>query len=287
MKANGITVTPNGYGIYILNDSTGKGNPVSLNNVVMYNYNAYTITGASKVLYDTSDTLTAKTQGLIPNFEYGGPCYQIVNSTIPVGLEVAFLTMNAGGASDFIIPSTDWDNQGIPRYYHISLIYTSTSLFGYQESQITNYLDSEKYNKQLPTPLTLADSISYNGVTGVYYIPIDSGIGSTPVKNQTANVNISMKLINGPTFFTTTNFTEIFGESNDLFSTGDGYVYVPTGFDVGLSKMKPGGSAIFVLPYNDAFQTVLYNYTSSGYQIAVQPGSPLVIYVKLNSLSTK
>jgi FKBP-type peptidyl-prolyl cis-trans isomerase FkpA len=102
--------------------------------------------------------------------------------------------------------------------------------------------------------------------TGMYFIPTLPGNGAKPRKGQKVSVHYTGYLLNGKKFDSSFDRNEPF-----TFTLGQGEVIA--GWDEGISLMKVGGSATFVIP-----SQLAYGSNGSG---SIPPFSPLVFDVQL------
>jgi FKBP-type peptidyl-prolyl cis-trans isomerase FkpA len=119
---------------------------------------------------------------------------------------------------------------------------------------ITNYLNSN------PTDTFKLES------DGLYYLDVLDGTGRTPVLHDTAYIIYTGKFTDGTVFGTNAGGADLF------FPVGE-EGYVITGLAEGVTYMKEGGKATFLIPSKLAYGTQNY-YTIPGY-------SPLVFDVQL------
>jgi FKBP-type peptidyl-prolyl cis-trans isomerase FkpA len=157
-------------------------------------------------------------------------------------------------------------NSMIKKYYQsIFLIFTAAVLLSlgscdpakkYEKSEteaIANYLSSNP-----------ADTFKLES-DGLYYLDVLDGTGRSPVAHDTAHIVYTGKFTDGTVFDTNT------GGADLVFPVGEGYLI--SGLDEGVTFMKEGGKATFLIPSKLAYGTQGY-YTIPGY-------SPLVFDVQL------
>jgi FKBP-type peptidyl-prolyl cis-trans isomerase FkpA len=88
--------------------------------------------------------------------------------------------------------------------------------------------------------------------SGLYYLEVLKGSGPSPVTNDTAYVKYTGKFLDGTTF-----------ESNvgtrDTLIYLVGYLNIP-GFDEGVTYMRVGGKAIFLIPSNLGYGNTGYYF---------------------------
>jgi FKBP-type peptidyl-prolyl cis-trans isomerase FkpA len=92
--------------------------------------------------------------------------------------------------------------------------------------------------------------------SGLYYRDIIVGTGRAPQTGDTAHVVYTGKYLNGTVFDTNT------GGADLIFPVNEGYLIA--GFDEGVTYMKEGGSAEFLIPSKLGYGSQGY-YTIGGY----------------------
>ena len=92
--------------------------------------------------------------------------------------------------------------------------------------------------------------------SGLYYHNILTGTGRTPVIHDTAYVQYTGMYLDGTIFSSTT------ASSDYVFPVAEGFVL--TGFDEGITYMKEGGKARFLIPSSLAYGPGGY-YSIPGY----------------------
>ncbi len=93
--------------------------------------------------------------------------------------------------------------------------------------------------------------------SGLYYYEMQAGTGRTPVLHDTAYVMYTGKFLNGTVFDTNIGTTDTL-----IFPVDEGWVI--SGFDEGITYMKEGGKALFLIPSSLAYGPTGY-YTIGGY----------------------
>jgi FKBP-type peptidyl-prolyl cis-trans isomerase FkpA len=122
-----------------------------------------------------------------------------------------------------------------------------------EKESISNYLNNH------PTDTFTLET------SGLYYHQVLLGTGPAPVTHDTAYVVYTGKFLDG------TVFDSNVGEANLIFPVNEGVLI--QGFDEGITYMKQGGKAQFLLPSKLAYGTQGY-YTIGGY-------TPLIYDVEL------
>jgi len=122
-----------------------------------------------------------------------------------------------------------------------------------EKESISNYI-----NNHLTDTFTLESS-------GLYYHQVLLGTGPAPVAHDTAYVVYTGKFLDGTVFDTNV------GKTNLIFPVAEGVLI--QGFDEGITYMKQGGKAQFLIPSSLAYGSQGY-YTIGGY-------TPLIYDVEL------
>jgi len=124
-----------------------------------------------------------------------------------------------------------------------------------ESESISNYLNTNS-----------ADTFKLE-TSGLYYHEVLAGTGLAPVAHDTAYVLYTGKYLNGNIFDTNTNT----GGKILVFPVAEGFLIA--GFDEGITYMKAGGKATFLIPSNLAYGSQGY-YSIAGY-------TPLLYEVEL------
>ena len=93
--------------------------------------------------------------------------------------------------------------------------------------------------------------------SGLYYLEVLTGTGRAPVAHDTAYVLYTGKFINEQVFYTNIGTTDTL-----VFPVAEGALIY--GFDEGITYMKQGGKASFLIPSSLAYGAT-GNYTIDGY----------------------
>lgn len=140
---------------------------------------------------------------------------------------------------------------------------------------LTSCNPSRKYEKEeqamIDSYITDNPAITFDQKpSGLYYYEVKAGSGDLPVKKDTAYVKYTGKFLNGNIFD-----TNVGKQDTLIFPVLGGYLI--EGFDEGITYMKPGGKAIFLIPSWLAYGTNgLYGFVS-GY-------TPLLFDIELVKL---
>lgn len=79
--------------------------------------------------------------------------------------------------------------------------------------------------------------------SGLYYLEVQTGHGRTATKSDTAYIYYTGKFLDGTTFDTNIGYGSIL-----IRPVNEGYLI--EGFDEGLTYMREGGKAVFLIPSN-------------------------------------
>jgi FKBP-type peptidyl-prolyl cis-trans isomerase len=92
--------------------------------------------------------------------------------------------------------------------------------------------------------------------SGLYYLDLIIGTGPVPVAHDTAYVQYTGKFLNGNVFDTN------IGGADLVFPVVEGWLI--SGFDEGITYMREGGKALFLMPSKLAYGSAGY-YSIPGY----------------------
>ncbi len=126
-----------------------------------------------------------------------------------------------------------------------------TTLVDQENLEIQNYLnDNPTLSFQLKP-------------SGLYYSDLIIGTGTAPVAHDTAYVQYTGKFLNGNVFDT------YIGGADLVFPVGEGWLI--SGFDEGITYMREGGKAMFLMPsklaYGSAGYSIIPGYTPLLYEV--------------------
>jgi FKBP-type peptidyl-prolyl cis-trans isomerase len=93
--------------------------------------------------------------------------------------------------------------------------------------------------------------------SGLYYLDLIIGAGTGPVTHDTAFVKYTGRFLDGTVFDSNNDIADTL-----IFPVNEGFMI--SGFDEGITYMKEGGKAIFLIPSNLAYGPAGY-YTVPGY----------------------
>jgi FKBP-type peptidyl-prolyl cis-trans isomerase len=273
----GITVSPSASGLYTLPSIVGTGSSPQSGGFVLVNYSAKWLSTGK--VYDTNDTISANDGGLTVMQPLGGPFkFQIGSTDIwGTGLSEGLLGMKEGGYSQFIIPSSLWDNDYNTRIYDVELLKVYTSPLAFEREQISYYLDSMSNVLSISPKLTIADSTKKN-ITGVYYMETLKGTGDSIVDGKTVTLSFSAYLLpykglsNERLYARSTSSVSIVLNSGDCLD----------GLTEGIRHMRKGGKGIIVIPYYRGYGTTTWWYYT---QIMIPMYSTIIYKVEISAVN--
>ncbi len=167
-----------------------------------------------------------------------------------------FNAYNYGNQPDFI-------NDETMLWFTISILHIESKA-EYESKNMQRIIEEEK---QL-----IATYVNENNITvqptasGLYYIEKKKGKGASPVNGKTCMVHYKGMLLDGTVFDTS--------EGREPFSFPMGQNYVIKGWEEGISLMKKGGKALFIIPSS-------IGYGDKGAGDMIPPFSPLLFEVEL------
>ena len=111
-------------------------------------------------------------------------------------------------------------------------------------------------NEQIQAYLAQNSNLNFvQQPSGLYYLEVVAGTGTSPVRSDSAYVKYTGKFLNGTVF-------------NSNVSSGSLYGFIIgmniTGFDEGITLMKPGGKATLLIPSSLGYGAA-GTYSISGY----------------------
>jgi hypothetical protein len=143
--------------------------------------------------------------------------------------------------------------------YFIRAYATNSAGTGYGNSiSLTTMVDQEKLeSEKIQNYFNFNPTLSFQlKPSGLYYLDLSVGTGPVPVAHDTAYVQYTGKFLSGNVFDTNT------GGSDLVFPVAEGVLIA--GFDEGITYMREGGKALFLIPSNLAYGSAGY-YTIPGY----------------------
>jgi FKBP-type peptidyl-prolyl cis-trans isomerase len=106
--------------------------------------------------------------------------------------------------------------------------------------------------------------------SGLYYLEVEEGFGLQPATSDTAYIKYTGKFLNGTVFDSNVQLPDSL-----IVPVNEGWLI--SGFDEGITLMKEGGKAIFLVPSKLAYGASGY-YTIQGY-------TPLLFDVELAKIT--
>jgi len=117
-------------------------------------------------------------------------------------------------------------------------------------------LQNERWYATLKDSLN-NDTLFHKTKSGLYYKVIHQGFQRQPDANSNVLLNIKGTLIDGSSFFPTTNIELEMSNSS----------YIPAGLQEGLKKMNGGGWYIFYVPSKIGFDTISTDHSRPPYSL--------------------
>lgn len=213
--------------------------------------------------------------------------FQLTDSVKNGGLEEAISMMNLGDSASFIIPSaTFYKRERALKYKDEELFFVNAKLLNIIAPVVTKpkpapvpkkipSIDFESWQKQqdnyentLFTNYIKENNINVPQERGIYYIETEEGKGELLLPGDTVYLHYIGRFLDG-TVFDNTYKTEPFE-----FTYGV-YFQLIRGMEIGISKMKRGGKAKFIIPSHLAFGE---NGSSTG---IVPPNTTVIFEVEL------
>jgi FKBP-type peptidyl-prolyl cis-trans isomerase FkpA len=260
---NNITVEPTATGLYYLETEIGSGPSVEADDFLVIRYTGRLLTGL--IFTSTDSAVAAQNNFYNPDILYGPFKFEFQRVSM-VGIREGLSYMKEGGKATLIIPSN-------LAYGSATVgVIPSFSTLIYEIELLAVIKDPEAHETDL-----LNQYISDNGITvlpttsGLYYIELEEGTGLAPLTGQTCVTTFTGSLLDGRIFAKIT-------ESNP-YSFSLGVTPVIEGFEEGVSYMKPGGKAMFIIPFNIGYGE---NGSSDG---IIPPYSTIIYEVELKEVN--
>jgi len=264
LQLHNLNIKPTASGLYFQSIIDGEGDSPSLKDFVTISYAATTLDGK---LFDTSNQADAKANNIITSCAIDGPVKLYMQSISIRGLIEGLLQMQEGGKAWMLMPASLTFDDYIPRIYEVTLVKVIHDPVAYENEKITNYLDTINRSFTPNLTLTPADSTT----DGIYYIETLAGTGENPKDGDQLNLSYTLNLIDGQSIGSNTNYSCKVGDSNLI-----------AGFNSGIKKMKKGGKAIFIIPYDMAYGVAGFNQNGI---ILIPMYATLVYHVELKSIT--
>ena len=293
-------VTPNEYGIFVLEDTPGSGKPWNPDS--SYTYAHSTIRTLSGTISSTTDETLSKQLGTYALGNYYGPRYQATGANISyAGVDALLTGMRMGGTRKAIIPAWLLTTS---RYTTTKEYIDACSTDKHLEYTVTLYDQSGDITRTEKDSLARYVKLLYPGQQpvsftdqdpdGSFYFVSDSSafVGKTKIATDTTlRLNYIGRLLNGQVFDTT---VERVAKDAGIYNAGRTYspqsvtvasdyksismggsTSLITGFKAGIGKMKWVGQKAVVLFTSE------HGYTNSGSGQTIPAYSPLIFELEL------
>ncbi len=265
LEDNSINVNPTASGLYYIEKAPGTGVLPEIGDYLLFNFTASLLENGRVIA--TSDEVIAQANNLYSSNSLYGPHKMQYGYITPYGVHEGLGYMREGGKSTLIFPSTLGFGSSplgaIPGYssliYDLELIRIIYDPIDYEEEKITAFLNQHQYD-------ALPDSV------GLYYIEIESGEGDHPESFSRVEVLYDAMLIDGRMIATTGTNVRSFRLNSE---------FQIKGLKEGIKKMKSGGRAVIIVPYNLGFGANTINDTAYGYKVPLFPYSTIVFEIQL------
>ena len=294
-------VTPDEYGIYVLEDTPGTGKPWSGDS--LYTYACTTIRSLGGTITSTQEEKVAKQLGTYVKGNYYGARFQQTGEGISyAGLDALLKGMRAGGTRKAIIPACLLTTSRYSTYKEYLANSTQDSALEYTVTLKGQVNDIDRLEKDSLANYVLdvfgedVKPSTYNddaAPDGSFYFLSDStafiGMDRFPA-DTTIRINYTGRLLNGQVFDTTSekvakdagiyNSSKTYSPANLTIATNYTEMKMNDsslieGFSAGLSKMR----------WLNQKATILFisslGYTSSGSGQTIPPFSPLIFEIEL------
>lgn len=293
-------VTPNEYGLFVLEDTPGSGPLWSSDNA--YTYASTTIRSLGGTITSTTEKELAQQLGSFVQGNYYGPKFQLMGENASMaGVDRLFEGMRVGGKRKAIIPAWLLTTSRFNTKKEYINACTSDQNLEYTvslEGQTNDVQQTEKdslanFVHRVFGPGVNPSAYKDNEADGRFYFISDSSAFLNKTKfppDTTIRINYTGRLLNGQVFDTTLekvakdegiyNASKTYGPSNLTISTNYTEVKlndssVIDGFQNGIIKMRWLGQTAVVLFISDL------GYTSSGSGQTIPPYSPLLFEIEL------
>jgi len=260
-----ITTEPDEQGLYFIEEVAGTGLPVQDGFWTLVNYDL-TVLDGENLIY-SSDRETAVDNNIYDDrVIYGNSKLRIGNNI--VGFDEGLKKMREGGKATLLFKSDlgyGGQSTGLIGAYQslridVELVKVITDPVAWERKQIETYLDAN-FTEDIDTTQT-----------GLYYIEIEEGTGDTSRNNLFVSINVDGFLIDGRKFMEEEAFR---------FQLGAYDYAITPGLNEGVSYMREGGKAKFIVPYYLAYGTVGKSYYEGKAKVPIPPYSTLVYDVEL------
>ncbi len=256
---NNITVEPEESGLYYLEQVPGTGPaPVPGDFVDML----YTIRLVNGKVVDTNIKSVAVQNGIYNQTQlYGASRVRVEN--VFEGMSEGIQLMKEKGEARLLVPPEmgfrEFSSSLVPSFssliVDVELLTVIKEAETYQQEAITNYIADSNY-------------IATETSSGLYYIEVEEGTGSTPAVGSFVSVDLLGYFLDGRVFMDSQ------ANSPYKFTIDSGEVI--KGLNEGVSMMKEGGKSILIMPYQ-------LGYGAEGRGV-IPPYMPLVFEVEVVSI---
>ena len=294
-------VTPNEYGLYVLEETPGTGS--AWTESVPYVYARTTIRDLGGTITSTTEETLAQQLGTYTQGNYYGPKYQETGQEKSyLGLDNLLKGMRVGGTRKAIIPSwqlttsrysnskeyIDACTSDAHMEYTVTLEGISSDMAATEKDSLAKYV-LHNYGPGL-SPTTIASDVT----EGAFYFISDSTafIGKPYFPSDTTlKLNYTGRLLNGQVFDTT---IERVAKDAGIYSTSKTYGPVSVTFASKYTEVKMGESSSLITGFKgglyklrwigqkaDALFTSELGYTATGSGQTIPPYSPLLFELEV------
>jgi FKBP-type peptidyl-prolyl cis-trans isomerase 2 len=294
-------VTPNEYGLYVLDETPGTGSVWK--DDIPYVYTRTTVRNLSGTITSTTEETVAQQLGTYTKGNYYGPKYQQIGQDYSyVGLDYLLKGMRVGGTRTAIIPSwqlttsrysttkeyIDACSTDTHLEYTVTLEGMSPDIAATEKDSLTNYVLHNYGPGHAPT--TIASDVT----EGTFYFISDSTafIGKPYFPSDTTvHLNYTGRLLNGQVFDTT---IERVAKDAGIYSASKTYGPVSVTFASKYTEVKMGESSSLITGFKgglyklrwlgqkaDALFTSELGYTTTGSGQTIPPYSPLLFELEV------
>jgi FKBP-type peptidyl-prolyl cis-trans isomerase FkpA len=255
------SIEPEESGLYHVILEEGEGMSPERTDFVNITFTATLVDGT---VFETSDRALAIARNILRDDKLYGPSKFLLGNLGISGLREGIMLMKEGGESKLIIPSNlaygSFDYGIIPPY--------STVI--YQVKLLDVIEDPEEHEQNLLDQYLEANDITVEPTsTGLYYIELVEGSGELPESDSEVAIHYRGTLLDG----------RVFDQSDGTPATFHlDSPYIIPGVLEGIRKMRNGGKARFIIPWDLA-------YGSQGSQEGlIPPYTTLVFDIELTGI---
>ena len=265
LQNNNITTEPTESGLYFIPETEGTGaSPVS-GDWALINYDLYLVDG-ERLIY-TSDKEKAIDFGIFDSRIIYGNSKIEVGVNLP-GLDEGIKMMKEGGKAQLLFMSDlGYGSQatGVITPYSsliidVELVKVIEDPVAFEEERIQAYLEANNYSNVDTT------------ASGLYYIPIEEGVGDSAQQNFYVTINVDGFLIDGRRFL---------DEDVFRFQLGTYNYSLTEGLTEGVSYMKEQGKAKLIVPWYIGYGAPGKSYYEGRAKVPIPPYTTLIYEVEL------